>query len=853
MDGRIMELNTKDKTQIVNIPELNINDLMDIYYEEPDNFEKSIHKDVYSKAFHITEGIINSTRANLSRDGKNQGTKIRNREQICNIVFFTGDKGTGKTSTMLSYMEFLKDYHRNYNKGKLEQLKLKQGDFMFTGIEHIDASALNDKEDILGSVLSKMLCKWKNEEERSNYDSGIVRGIDYDHKRRELRLKFSEIYDCLKDLRSTKDFMERDTDMFMEAIERLSLSWNVKQSFQKLVERYLDIMVYPGSEKSISKDNHYLVISIDDLDMNVNFSFMLLEQIRKYLMVPNVLVLMSANYEQLEKNCHNHYLKEFQYMKNIGSNNDEYREYTFKLSREYLEKMIPEQRQVKLTSGKRWEYFSESELKMECKEADKNLEKSIDKPGTICEIVSRYMKYCFGVKFDSNGRCIKYIAPQTIRETCGWISQINSLMENSRENDKLVEEKYRKNTKEYWEDEFQRLCRIHLDNSWKELFTRIDDLELDEQTRIIIQETEQKEKHSLIEYLIKFDDNNDKQQRILSFFIIYYNMKIAFEVQKIKACTNSEAKSKESILKMLIDFYCTNGWGLWGNVEKEMGPCLYVAMEDRKKTRTKITKTRIARTRIARTKFKKDNECLNIELEGTITAESSVKDIEKYLTTNKEKIKNYQYLLLFYRLKEQSNEDVIWSCFLENNIALKEGVEGDFSLSGFVLNLMEGAPLNSKFTDMFLESAIVRKIRNSKNWEEICGDILIFKKYDVELKRYVDKENVFEENLIPMDNIEFMIELGKKLLSMGRYEVTEELTDEVLKRYISNYFNVIIKCLEDYDVRNDSNFSKRFKEFELVQKITIQDSSFFDILITSIKRNMDLIPIEENDWNGSDF
>lgn len=811
---------------------------MDIYYEEPENFEKSIHREVYSKAFHITEGIINSTITNFSKDGKNQGTKTRNREQICNIVFFTGDKGTGKTSTMLSYMEFLKDYHRNYNRGKLEQLILKQDDFMFTGIEHIDASALDDKEDILGSVLSKMLSKWKNEEERSNYDSGIVRGIDYDHKRRELRLKFSEIYDCLKDLRSKKDLIERDTDMFMETIERLSLSWNVKQSFQKLVERYLDIMVYPGSEKSISKENHYLVISIDDLDMNVNYSFMLLEQIRKYLMVPNVLVLMSANYEQLEKNCHNHYLKEFQYMKNV----DDYKNYTFKLSREYLEKMIPEQRQVKLTSGKRWEYFSESELCIECKEADKNLEKAIETPGTICQIVSRYMEYCFGVKFNPNGRCIKYIAPQTIRETCGWISQINSLMENSKEIDELVEEKYRKNTWEYWEDEFQRLCKMYLANNYKELFVRIDDLELVEQIRIIAQETEQEQDYSLVECLIKMNDNNYKFQNFLPFCIMYYNMKVAFEIQKIKSCEGFEENQKAAISKILIKYYCTNGWGLWGKGENEMCPWLYTTKSGN-----------VERTRIARTKFKKDNECLNIELEGNLSGTPSREDITNYLNINKEKIENYQYLLLFYRLKEQNNSDAIWlRCSGQNKkIESKGDLEGVFSLSGFILNLMEDAPLNYKFDDMLLKSPLLSTL-NMKERQEICGEICIFKEYNKKSKRYTEKTDVFKQYLIPVDDIEFMVELGKKLLNIGIYEVEEELTDEVLKRYISNYFSVIIKCLKDYDMKNGSHFSMYFEKFELVKKIINKDKPFLDMLINSIKRHMDLIPVKGIDWNGSD-
>ena len=262
-EDRLITKDNTTKEMTIKVPTLNINNISDIYYEEPQNFENSIHSEAYENALHITKGIINSTRDKVLDDEKDSkrgiGTRVRNKEQVCNIIFFTGDKGTGKTSTMLSYMEFLKDYHRNKENNRLGKFEIGTRDFMFTGIEHIDASSLDSKEDILGSVLSKMLNKWKIEEERSNAYSGIVRGLDYDYNRRQLRVLFAEVYECLKDLRSTKDLLERDTDMFLETIEKLSLSWNVKQAFQRLVERYLDIMVYPGSEKSINKDNHFLV------------------------------------------------------------------------------------------------------------------------------------------------------------------------------------------------------------------------------------------------------------------------------------------------------------------------------------------------------------------------------------------------------------------------------------------------------------------------------------------------------------------------------------------------------------------------------------------------------------------
>ena len=76
--------------------------------------------------------------------------------------------------------------------------------------------------------------------------------------------------------------------MFLETLENLFLTWNLRQSFQELVEAYLEIMEYPGSEGKIHLNNHFLVISLDDLDMNMAHGYELLEEVRKYLMVLNV-------------------------------------------------------------------------------------------------------------------------------------------------------------------------------------------------------------------------------------------------------------------------------------------------------------------------------------------------------------------------------------------------------------------------------------------------------------------------------------------------------------------------------------------------------------------------------------
>ena len=155
---------------------LKIEGISNIKYEAADEFETSVSYEYYRQALEMTEEIVKNnfqifgSEAEQSGLSGNDGTILRNNKQLYNIIFFTGERGSGKTSTMLSYMEFLKDYFRKEKAGRIKNDNLKfsfekQG-VMFTGLEYIDASSLDEKEDILGTVLSKMLKKWLEEEKR---------------------------------------------------------------------------------------------------------------------------------------------------------------------------------------------------------------------------------------------------------------------------------------------------------------------------------------------------------------------------------------------------------------------------------------------------------------------------------------------------------------------------------------------------------------------------------------------------------------------------------------------------------------------------------------------------------------
>ncbi len=158
---------------------------------------------------------------------------------------------------------------------------------------------------------------------------------DYEYKKRQFMHQLDEVYKCLSVLKTTKDILDPEDDMVLDTLTKLSFTVNLKSSFEKLVQQYVDIMQYTGTERVI----HYLVISIDDVDMNIKKGYEILEDIRNYLMIPNIIVLMSAQYEQLERICRDHYTGEFnkESVKDVD---------TQELASEYLEKIVPIKNQI---------------------------------------------------------------------------------------------------------------------------------------------------------------------------------------------------------------------------------------------------------------------------------------------------------------------------------------------------------------------------------------------------------------------------------------------------------------------------------------------------------------------------
>lgn len=309
-----------------------------VRYEAVGSFEKSVFSEEYSKASFAVREIVERNHQ-LNEDYQKSGTEYRNRQQICNVLAFVGRRGSGKTSAMLSYLEYLKDYYKLISRAEVEEYRVTGKDdekVMFTGLEYIDAALLEQDEGLMELVLVKMLKKFME----LDLEAALERRNDYDYKKRELYRCFNNVYAGLKNLNNKSDIFSQDGGISLEPLKKLSFSQNIKEAFQKLVSQYLDIMQYSEIMDQTYPQNRYLVITIDDMDMNASKGFDMLEKIQRYFMIPNVIVLLAIDYEQMERICQKHFVNEYS-MKCPGEDDEEIYQRSMRLGKEYLEKIIP--------------------------------------------------------------------------------------------------------------------------------------------------------------------------------------------------------------------------------------------------------------------------------------------------------------------------------------------------------------------------------------------------------------------------------------------------------------------------------------------------------------------------------
>lgn len=235
--------------------------------ENKNEFTNSIFSEIYEKANLILENqILKNENGNMSKEYNN------------NIIAFSGERGAGKTSAMLSFAKSL-------DKDKYQLLNM------------IDPSMLSGCVDILETVVAQILEDFKNRLNRGDNEVDEL-------AKRELIDFLERIYKNLRILNQKKSdfYVNEDINNLIDTASAMEL----KSTLNIAIGKYLKI---------IKKEK--LVLIVDDLDLNTSNHYEILEKVRKYLIIPNVLILICFKKDQLLEKITEHFEEPEKYFEKI--------------------------------------------------------------------------------------------------------------------------------------------------------------------------------------------------------------------------------------------------------------------------------------------------------------------------------------------------------------------------------------------------------------------------------------------------------------------------------------------------------------------------------------------------------
>ena len=287
-----------------------------------EQFEHSLFREQYKQALNIISTII---------DYKDEDKDA----PVSNIVAFCGDRGEGKTSALMTIRNILigGDAYEESKDLFPKDNKIKENSFKVLNL--VDPAFFDDKHNLLELLIGQMYADiLKDDDEKANMKDDCTCGINLDiAKRNQLIQLFHDVHKSLSLIDKSSNKSAYDN---LEEVADLAASIELKEDLNKLMRCYA---------KYFGKDR--VLISIDDLDLNVTEGYTMAEEIRKYLSSPSAcVVLMSIKIEQMVEVVQS-YLRN-KLSKEIIPNNT-----ITDMAIRYVTKMIPESHRVKMPSGEK--------------------------------------------------------------------------------------------------------------------------------------------------------------------------------------------------------------------------------------------------------------------------------------------------------------------------------------------------------------------------------------------------------------------------------------------------------------------------------------------------------------------
>ena len=361
--------------------------------EDYANSTSSIFAVQYKKALRVIDAYVEAI-------GEERNATLQ--ESRNNIIAFIGDRGTGKTSCMVSVLNMLGSH--------AEERKEKK---IFATIDIVDPSFFDENTNIIYLVVGKMFAAF-----RESVDADREKSMSHEGLIHDLMEAFSKVLSQIS-MMGKAPLNDNDTDVHQ--LGNLLVTVDLKKSLKVLVDTYL---------RYYKKD--FLVIPVDDIDNNTSHAYQMMEQIRKYLILPNVIILISFKLEQISNVAELYFTNLYKPMDTKGMNVD-----IADMAQKYLLKLFPLEHRIALPDLKT---MMEKELGVYVsRDAKDALLTGSSMKYTMTALIFKKTRYLF---YHATGET-NQIVPTNLREYRNLLSLLCNM------------EDYRKSKEEYNKQQFR--------------------------------------------------------------------------------------------------------------------------------------------------------------------------------------------------------------------------------------------------------------------------------------------------------------------------------------------------------------------------------------------------------------
>lgn len=372
------------------------------------NTDIDIATDIMYPVFHAAEVAV----AGIIRSSEQFSSAARSRNDLYgyanNIIAFSGQRGQGKTSAMLSFSGALSEYDRS----KSQKLHLSQAE-QFYVLDPIDPSMLQE-DSALNVILSRLYQIARKTMKKLQTSENVYAStkIAPEQSSREMIVQFQR---CLSGVRALSGPSETlDVDDF-ESLSTLVDGLRLKAELYKLVQSFLRL-------HGMDARSGYIVIQLDDTDLQLKNAYNVLDDICKYLTLPNVIILMATDMEQLQLLVEQHYLKELWISCRKGLVDTEMLQ---KMAIKYLDKLIPISQVIRLPSL--------SSSFESCKPVQIKVIREEKAVGKIEDIQKKFFAMIYektGIAYVGNDEELHSIMPTTLRGLRHFYRFLNETLED---------------------------------------------------------------------------------------------------------------------------------------------------------------------------------------------------------------------------------------------------------------------------------------------------------------------------------------------------------------------------------------------------------------------------------------